>query len=96
MPQQPSYSTKTLRKIGILLESASSSALEDSWNNEGGKSESLEWVEDSGEASGGAINQNSAGVSDINNHDNFAEVFSEVDICNSAGLDKLLEHLKDI
>ena len=77
-----------------LLEGASSGALEDSIDLEGGNSESLNGVLSSGEASGGTVKEDAAGVNNINNHGNLAKVCSEVNVNNSTRLNEVLEHLK--
>jgi hypothetical protein len=47
-----------------------------------------------GEASSGSVNKDSAGINDINNHANLAIVLSEVHVSNATRLDEVLEHLK--
>lgn len=78
-----------------LLEGTGSGSLEDTWDSESGEGESLEWVEDAGECGGGAIDQDSGSIGNVNNNNNFAEVFSEVYVSNSAWLDEVLEHLRE-
>ena len=58
--------------------------------------ESLDGVESSGEAGGGAVNEDSVAVSNINNHANLARVFSIVNVGNSPGFDEVLENLNII
>jgi hypothetical protein len=77
-----------------LLEGASSGALEDVVYSDGGNTESLNGVLDAGEASGGSVNKDSAGVNNINNHGNLAKVFSVVHVNNSTRLNEVLENLK--
>ena len=79
-----------------LLECASASSLKDTLDLEAGKTESSDGVLNAGEAGGGAIDENSAAVNDINNHANLAKVLSEVDISNTTRLDEVLEHLKKL
>ena len=77
-----------------LLNSASSSALENSLDLETGEGESLKWVEHTWEASSWTVNEDSVGVGNVNNNNNFAQVFSEVYVSNSAWLNEVLEHLQ--
>ena len=76
-----------------LLNCARSRSFEDVRNLEGSESEALEGVEHTRETSGGSINKNSGGISNVSNNDNLAKVLSVVDISYSARLNKLLEHL---
>ena len=48
--------------------------------------ESLEWVGHARESSGGAVDEHSVLVNEINNHTHFAIIFSVVNERNSAGL----------
>ena len=77
-----------------LLDSAGASALEDTLDLEGGDAESLDGVLNAGEAGGGPVKEDSAGVDNINNHANLAKVLSEVHVDNATRLDEVLEHLK--
>lgn len=76
-----------------LLNSSGSSTSENSLNFESSESESLEWVEHTGETSGGSIDEDSVGVGNVNNNNNFAQVFSEVYVSNSAWFNEVLENL---
>lgn len=87
-------SYNTIRGSEDLLDGAGSGALEETLDLELGKSKSLEGVENAGEASGGAIDKDSSGVGDVNNNNNFAQVFSKVHVSNSAWLNEVLENLQ--
>lgn len=76
-----------------LLDSSSSGTLEDV-NSEVGDGKSPERVESTRESSSGSVNQNSVHVSNVNNNNNFAVVFSKVHEGNSSWLDKLFVDLK--
>ena len=79
---------------GELLDGASSGALKNTLDLEGSETESLDGVNSAGEASGGSVNEDSAGVNNISNHGNLAKVLSEVHVHNSTRLDEVLENLK--
>ena len=57
------------------------------------ESESLKGIENSWEPGGGAVNKYSGGISNIDDNNNFAQVFAEVHVCYSAWLHESFEHL---
>lgn len=55
-----------------LLDGSSSGTFENTWNSKSGEGESSEWVEDTGETTGGSFDEDSGSVGDVNNNNYFA------------------------